>query len=125
MVVYCCADLIFATKIRATAEAGGVPCRPARDLEALNNRLQCINDGKLNEPVTGVVIDLDLGTMGLELLKATKAHNAQIPVVAFGSHVATELLHSARELGADFVMPRSQFTANLPAVLERLSGADV
>jgi hypothetical protein len=122
MIVYACQDLIFATKIRSTAEAIGVPTRPARDAEALRKRLERVDDGKLNEPVTGVLIDLELGDAGLGLLKQTKAADAGIPVVAFGSHVAAEILQAARQGGADFVLPRSAFTASLPSILERLSG---
>ncbi len=124
MLVYCCEDLIFATKIRSTAEAVGAAARPARDVQALQNRLTCVDDGKLNEPVTGVVIDLAMGQTALELLKAVKDHDAQVPVTAFGSHVDVEILQAAHAQGADFVMPRSQFHATLPTILERLSGRD-
>ena len=122
MVVYCCADLIFATKIRSTAEALGVPARPVRNEEMLRLRLEQGDDGKVNEPVTGLLIDLETGETGLALIDLAKAHQASIPVIAFGAHVATELLHAARERGADFVMPRGQFTANLPTILERFGG---
>ncbi len=122
MIVYCCPDLIFATKIRSTAEALSLPCRPARDAAALQKRLQRVDDGKINDPVTGVLIDLEMGTDGLALLDQVKAHDADIPVVAFGSHVATEILHAARDHGADFVLPRSTFTAQLPAILEKFGG---
>ncbi len=124
MIVYCCQDLIFATKIRATAEAVGVATRPTRNAEALNNRLQQVDDGKPNEPVTGVLIDLETGQQGLALLDQAKAFDDQLPVVVFGSHVATQQLQVAHDRGADFVMPRSQFAANLPVILERLGGAD-
>lgn len=122
MIVYCCADLIFASKVRATAESLGLPNRPSRDAQALAKRLSQVDDGKSNLPVTGVVIDLDLGDAAIELILQVKRHDAAIPVVAFGSHIATELLHAARDRGADFVMPRSQFTSNLPAILQRLAG---
>lgn len=122
MFVYCCADLLFATKIRSTAEAMSLPCRPARDVEALLKRLQQVDDGKLNEPVTGVVIDMDLGETALALIETAKAHDPALPVVAFGAHVAVELLEMARQRGADFVMPRGMFTSTLPAVLMRASG---
>ena len=125
MVIYCCHDLIFATKIRSTAETLGVPTRPARDVEALRNRLDCVDDGKLNEPVTAVLIDLELGELGLELLDTVKAHATEAPVVVFGSHVAKQILQIAHDRGADFVMPRSQFHTNLPAILDRFSGTDV
>lgn len=125
MIVYCCNDLIFATKIRATAEHLGVPARPARDAEAMRRRLEQIDDGKLNEPVTGVFIDLDLGETGLALITQVKAHDSAIPIVAFGAHVATEILAAAREQGAQFVMPRGAFTANLPDILKRFGGGAV
>ena len=89
MIVYCCHDLLFATKIGSTAEAIGVPNRPARDGEALRKRLDRVDDGKINEPVTAVIIDLAMGATGLELLSQSKTHDTQLPVIAFGSHVAT------------------------------------
>ncbi len=125
MVVYCCSDLIFATKIRSTAEAMGLASRPARDQLSLRSRLECVDDGKLNEPVTGVMIDLEMGDLGLALIETVKAYDPQIPVVAFGSHVQTQTLQAAHDRGADFVMTRSQFHATLPTILERFSGADV
>ncbi len=119
MIVYCCSDLIFATKIAGTAQALGVTARPARDAEALTRRLDQVDDGKPHGPVRAVLVDLDLADVGLSLIRLTKAHAAAPAVVAFGSHVATALLAQAREAGADFVMPRSQFTATLPALIER------
>lgn len=125
MIVYCCQDLIFATKIRSTAEVTGVSSRPARDAQALDRRLNQVDDGKLNEPVTAVFIDLDLDQTALALIEQVKTHDPNHPVVVFGSHVATELLQAAHDHGADFVMTRSQFTANLPTILQRFSGNEV
>lgn len=119
MIVYCCQDLIFATKIGSTAEALGLPARPARNVEALAKRLEQVDDGRLNEPVSVVFIDLELADAALEMIGRIKDHDAALPVVTFGSHVATQLLESARAKGDDFVMPRSQFTVQLPALLER------
>jgi DNA-binding NarL/FixJ family response regulator len=120
--VYCTTDLIFATRIRSTAESLGVPARPARDTAALDNRLRRVDDGKANDPVTGVMVDLEMGEAGLGLIEQVKAFDGGIPVVAFGSHVATELLQAARRRGADFVMPRSQFTMLLPDLLRQHGG---
>lgn len=122
MIVYCCHDLVFATKIRSTAETLGAISRPARDAEALRRRLECVADGKANEPVTGVLIDLAMGEVGLALLRQCKQRDASLPVVAFGSHVATDVLQAAHEAGADFVMPRSMFTSNLPDLIQRFGG---
>ena len=125
MIVYCCTDLIFATKIGSTAQVLGVPARPTRDIAALTKRLNCVEDGRINEPVTGVMVDLELGTSALQMLRQVKEHDAEIPVIAFGSHVATDVLQEAREGGADYVMPRSQFTVELPELLRRYGGATI
>src|SRR5690606_11822589 len=85
MIVYCCADLIFATKIRGTAEALGLPTRPVRNAEMLDARLQRVDDGKANEPVTALFLDLDTGEDGLLLIDRVKAFDPAIPVLAFGS----------------------------------------
>ena len=119
MIVYSCQDLIFATKIRSTAEALDLPSRPARNSDALQRRLDQIDDGKINEPVSVVLIDLDLGDVGLDHIQQVKTHDANIPVIAFGSHVETQRLGDAKQRGADFVMPRSTFTTNLTEMLQR------
>lgn len=123
MLIYCCTDLIFATKIGSTAQALNLPARPARDAAALQRRLEQVDDGKLNEPVTGVFIDMELGDAGLAMLRQVKAHRPTVPVVCFGSHVAVEQLQAARDAGADAVMARSQFTAQLPVLIKALAGA--
>ena len=63
--------------------------------------------------------------VGLDLIKQTKTFDLHIPIVAFGSHVATDILRLAHDHGADFVLPRSQFSANLPSLLERLDSSEV
>src|SRR5690606_24102766 len=106
MVVYCCADLIFSTKIRGTADALGLPTRPVRNAAMLDARLRRVDDGKPNEPVTAVFLDLDTGEEGLKLIDQVKAFDTSIPLLAFGSHVATDMLQAARERGADSVLSR-------------------
>ena len=125
MLIYCCCDLIFSTRIAATAGTLGIASRPARDAESLRKRLARVDDGKLNDAVTALIVDLSLGEVGLNLIRQAKAHSPALPVVAFGSHVDVQALEAARQAGAEFVMPRSQFAANLPAILERLAGKTV
>lgn len=121
MIVYCCADLIFATKIRSTADSLGLVTRPARDADMLRKRLDRVDDGKPNDPVSAVLVDLDTGEAGLSLIDLSKSHSPEVPVIAFGAHVATEMLKGARDRGADEVMPRGAFTARLPQILQALS----
>lgn len=117
MLVYACADLIFATKISSTANELGLTNRPARDAEKLQARLDRIDDGKANEAVTAFMVDLDLGDQAIQLIQQAKQYDAGLTVIAFGSHVETHILHAAKQAGGDFVMPRSQFTANLPNLI--------
>lgn len=121
MIIYCCQDLIFATKIRSTAESLEIVCRPARDPAALEARLDQVEDGKANEPVTGVVIDLAMEELAMQLIRQAKIHESGPQIAAFGSHVDKLRLAEATEFGANLVMPRSSFTANLPSILERLA----
>lgn len=63
------------------------------------------------------VVVVDLSRPGvLDVLPALTAR-----VVAFGSHVDTELLAAARATGAE-VLPRSRFFADPAAVLRRKPG---
>ncbi|MFP4144108.1 MAG: hypothetical protein ACLFV3_03110 [Phycisphaeraceae bacterium] len=119
MIVYCCPDLIFATKIRATAESLGLTTRPARDLQALRNRLNQVDDGRANEPVSAVLVDLELEDAAA-FIREAKDHDPAITVVACGPHVGREAMAAARDAGADAAMPRSAFAGRLPELLEEL-----
>jgi len=118
MIVYCCADLIFATKVRSTAEALGVATRPIRDAAMLAARLDRVEDGKANDAVTAVFIDLEAGPHTLDLIAQAKAHHAAPPVTAFAGHLLTDLLLAAQQRGADQVLTRGAFTAQLPALIQ-------
>ena len=113
MIVFCAADLIWATRIKSTADSLGIPCRPARNLEMFRARLA-------DSPVRALIVDLEAGEVGLELVRAARA-NGGIRVVVFGPHVATEAFAAARQAGADAAMARGAFWAKLPAVLQSLA----
>lgn len=119
MIVYCCADLIFATKISSTCESLGVVSRPARNPEMLQKRLDRVDDGKPNDAVALVLVDLDIGESALELVKAARSHDTELPIIAWGPHVAVDLLNAAGEAGATHVMARGAFTSQLPQIIER------
>lgn len=121
MIVYACSDLIFATRIGSTAEALGIVTRPTRDADKLAARLDRVEDGKANDPVDAVLVDLDLGDAGIALIRQAVEHPSEPVVIAFGAHVATELLQQAAEAGAK-VMTRGSFTGQLPQLLQHLDG---
>lgn len=149
MIVFHAADLLWASKIKGTAEALGLPARPVRTLEMLESRLG-------DSPVTALIVDLDAPEVALSLIERVRRvdapqsptpnqHNelrannhsafgnrvggadvpvssaARIRVVAFGPHVAVEQLQAAKRAGADAVMTRGAFHARLPETLKALS----
>ena len=118
MIVYCCADLIFATKVRSTCDALGAVSRPARNPEMLQRRLDRVEDGKPNDAVTLLLVDLDIGASALELIQQARAHDAELKIIAWGPHVAVDLLNAAGQAGASQVLTRGSFTTKLPEIIQ-------
>jgi len=105
------ADLVFAARIRAAAEAAGVRaeiCRSTADFEAAAER----------SPEALVLLDLDARRADVpDLIRRLRAGGGRHRIVAFGSHVGAERLAAARDAGADRVMARSGFVRELPLLL--------
>ena len=119
MICFCAADLLWATRIKSTADALGIPCRPVRNLEMLEARL-------VDSPVRSLIVDLDSGEPGMSLIRRLRADGADekaraIRILAFGPHVAVELFQEAKRVGADAVMARGAFSARLPEILRQLA----
>ena len=108
-----CDDLIFASKVTATARAAGLEVRVARESDRL---LQAARE----QAPTGVILDLHNPGLDLPSLLAELRDTcpAMPRVVAYGSHVEAETLRAARRAGCDRVMPRSQFVEELEAGLK-------
>ena len=113
MVLAAVDDLLFSSKIRATAKQAGVELTFARSPE------EVLQQARSQKPAL-VIFDLNsaktdpvatIGALkGEEDLRSTR-------VLAFASHVHTELIAAARSAGADQVLPRSAFAANLAEIL--------
>ncbi len=108
-VVAVISDLIFETKIRSTAQALGVETTVVRSLDALAAQFEGIRPS---------LLIVDLNTAGVAAVAAGNVHTPRPYVVAFVSHVDQDLAKQAAEAGADQVMPRSRFTAELPRLLQ-------
>ena len=112
-VVVAVSDMLFASKIRGTAEQHNVTVQFARSADAL------FDAAKSEAPA---LIILDLHTTHLDpfalaaRLKADEQLRA-VPIVGFFSHVQTELQRRATEAGVDHILPRSVFTKRLPEIL--------
>ena len=106
-------DLIFSTKVTSTARALGLAVTAAGDLMKVaelcrDQRHSCVF-------IDLGVPDLDITAAVAQLRRAAGA----VPTVAYGSHVDTARLDAARAAGCDEVLPRSRFSAELPALLRR------
>jgi hypothetical protein len=122
MILYLAADLIWGTKVKATAAAVGVNARPVRSLEMLEARLA---DQTAEDPVRGVVLDLEKPEEALAMLACLKGTPTEGPVprvVCWAPHVERGLMEQAKAAGADAVMTRGAFDAQLEKVLRELDG---
>jgi DNA-binding NarL/FixJ family response regulator len=73
-----------------------------------------------------IVFDLNSGkTDPVTTIAALKGDSAlsALRILGFASHVHTELIAAARNAGADQVLPRSAFAANLAEILLSSQGA--
>ncbi len=108
-------DLLFTSKLRATAKPLGATLAFARSLEQaliiMREQRPALVIFDLNNPRTD-----PLGTIAA--MKADPAL-AAIPTVGFASHVQVDVIEAARKAGVDDVMARSLFTERLPQILAR------
>lgn len=119
MILFHSSDLIWATKIKGTADAIGVAARPVRTLEMLEARLA-------DSDVTAVVVDLEAPDVALALIRHLRradrgAREHRIRVLAYGPHVATDEFELARRAGADHVVARGAFNARMSSILSDLA----
>lgn len=108
-------DLLFTSKIKATAGHLGVNVSFARTAAA------ALSEMREHLP-TLVIFDLNnTRTDPLGTVAAMKADRtlADIPTVGFVSHVETGLIEAARSAGVGHVLARSAFTTQLHDILSR------
>lgn len=100
-------DLLFSSKVVATARAEGVAFRAVRDKSKL-----------LTLPAKRLIVDLNAP----ENLEAAAEWKRLFGghVTAFAAHVAVDTLAAAKAAGIDRVMTNGGFTASLPAVVKGL-----
>ncbi|NNM88764.1 MAG: hypothetical protein HKL95_09640 [Phycisphaerae bacterium] len=106
-------DLIFRSRIAATARAAEVTLRVVGRLEDVTMLLAA---GDL----TLLIVDMD-GPEALASIRLAAEARPRPRIVAYFAHVQTALAQQASEAGADTVLPRSIFVQRLPDLL-RLPG---
>lgn len=103
-------DLLFQSKLAATARQTGVTLKMVTTPDALN---EAVAAGS----IALVIVDLNARNRPVEAVEQLRASGCALPVLGFFSHVQVDLAESARAAGCDEVMPRSKFTQNLAAIL--------
>jgi CheY-like chemotaxis protein len=113
MVLVAVDDLLFSSKIRATAKNVGV------DVAFARTPADILAQARSLKPAL-VIFDINCAKADpistVAALKADPELNG-IPTAGFVSHVDTSLIMAARGAGMDEVMARSAFAANLPQIL--------
>lgn len=105
-------DLFFQSKMMETAKQVGVELRACSTPEALASEISGVAPRL-------VVIDLNAKGNPIEALRQVQLLGGEIPLIAYLSHVQTDLAESARATGCREVMPRSKFTRELATILAR------
>ncbi len=110
-------DLFFLAKVHETAKHTGVTLETAATGEQLLK-------AAAESPAALILVDLNAKQGALDAVERLCAANgaANVPgnprrVIAFLSHVQTDLAERARAAGCAEVMPRSKFTQNLAEIL--------
>ncbi len=103
-------DLFFQAKILETAKQLGIAVRTATTSDALLA-------GIAKETPKLVIVDLNARDTPLQAIEKVRAAQPSLPLIAFLSHVQTDLAEQARAAGCTQVMPRSQFTRDLATIL--------
>ncbi|HEV2422346.1 MAG TPA: hypothetical protein VGS59_11605 [Candidatus Acidoferrales bacterium] len=105
-------DIFFQAKMLETAKHSGVEMKSFSSGEAL------VAEANQAAPRL-VVVDLNARHAPVETIASLCSREWQVPIVAFFSHVQTDLAQRARQAGCTEVMPRSRFTKDLAAIFSR------
>lgn len=131
LILYFAADLLWASKIKATADALSISCRPVRSVEMLEARLaDCLTDPSPDKVVRALLVDLDKREEAFALVRRLRDGRAtseqrKIHVLAWGPHVEKDLLQAARDVGASQVLTRGAFEHGMEARLRSLAKGEI
>lgn len=125
MILALTADLMFAARIRGTAEQVGAEVVLARKADELMQKARELAP-------SWIFLDLDSRAVDpVDLVRRLKADKdlENIPILGYVSHVNEQRINEARDAGIDQVMARGAFVKNLPAILHakapsKLKGAE-
>ena len=102
-------DLFFQMKLAETAKLLGLEVKVAGNADSLLQLLE--------PPPRLVIVDLNAKSSPLAAVERLRTAQPGLRVIGFLSHVQTDLAERAKAVGFDQIMPRSQFSMNLPQIL--------
>jgi DNA-binding response OmpR family regulator len=105
-------DVFFVVKVRDTLKHLGYETQVARGAEEFVRKLAA-------EAPTLAMVHTGLAGVAWEEVIA-RARAAQVPTLAFGSHIDLEAQQAARRAGADRVISNARLAKDLPAIVRRL-----
>ncbi|MEX1071740.1 MAG: hypothetical protein WEC37_03850, partial [Anaerolineales bacterium] len=119
LIIALVSDLYFIPQIETAANQAGYSFEW---LDSYKPVAEFIEHLKTKSPAL-IILDLNSSIPWPEWLPAAKsdAHLAAIPWLAFGSHMNPRRLAAARNAGADKVVPKSQFSAELSDLIQALA----
>lgn len=114
-------DLFFSSRVGSTLQALGYRAAWVESAEAYTDGA-AFAAALAADPPALVILDLNSPLPWADWLAAAKADpaTAAIPWLAFGSHKESERLAAAKRAGAERVVARSKFSAELPALVQAL-----
>ncbi|MGH9683693.1 MAG: response regulator [Candidatus Acidiferrales bacterium] len=105
-------DIFFQAKMFETAKQLGVELRTCTTPDALAEEIA-------KQAPKLAIVDLNAHSDPLQAIARVRAASAELPLIAYLSHVQVDLARQARDAGCHEVMPRSQFTKNLATILSK------
>jgi DNA-binding NarL/FixJ family response regulator len=116
-------DLFFSPRLASTAQSLGLRFSLIETAKGMDGPAALIAHLQSERPDL-IVADLNAALPWAEWLAAAKADPdlAAIPWLAFGSHKDVETMGRATKLGADRVVAKSRFTAEMPQLIAGLVG---
>lgn len=109
-----CPDLFFTTKIVATAKKMGLQAATTATCEEAITKVQTMKPSL-------IIVDLAAvkGKIGDSIAALRKASTEGSAIIAYGSHVEKGPREEAVHAGCDDVLVRSEFSQNLPSLLQK------
>lgn len=117
MIAFVASDLLWSSRIKATADTLGVPTKRIFNAEGLN---AVIETGNLRL----VLIDLESEDAD-EIIAALRGPNAtdrarETSALAWAPHVLVEVMHKASNAGIERVLPRGAFSSKLEQIITEI-----